>query len=240
MKIFVSHGHHAHHIRPPPAPRRRAQPPAHPRGRARGVRRAWPVRHARRDRAPRGRRRRHGLPAVPGQGAAHRRAVRGPDAGVRRRSPTSASSRRTPGTACCQLPRSWRAAATPRDRGFKEVALSGAHGLERVARARELMFPLVVAARAPRSGGRQLRPDIEPTDMPLLQLMLGTLSECTRDVDPEVWRRYLGIVTGRAAHAARRAVARCRAARSTPEQTQVHDARLEGHRAPLAGARASS
>ena len=31
--------------------------------------------------------------------------------------------------------------------------------------------------------------------MPLLQLMLGSLSECTRDVDPEVWRRYLGIVT---------------------------------------------
>ena len=25
--------------------------------------------------------------------------------------------------------------------------------------------------------------------------MLGSLSECTRDVDPEVWRRYLGIVT---------------------------------------------
>ena len=24
--------------------------------------------------------------------------------------------------------------------------------------------------------------------------MLGALSECTRDVDPEVWRRYFGIV----------------------------------------------
>ena len=81
------------------------------------------------------------------------------------------------------------------DRGLKEVALSGVHGLERVARARELMFPLVsrLVARAQEQGS--LRPDLGPTDMPLLQLMLGSLSECTRDVDPEIWRRFLGILT---------------------------------------------
>ncbi len=81
------------------------------------------------------------------------------------------------------------------DRGLKEVALSGVHGLERVARARELMFPLVsqLVARAQEQGS--LRPDVRATDMPLLQLMLGSLSECTRDVDPEIWRRYLGILT---------------------------------------------
>jgi AcrR family transcriptional regulator len=81
------------------------------------------------------------------------------------------------------------------DRGLKEVALSGAHGLERVARARELMYPLVtrLVTRAQEQGS--LRPDLEPTDLPLLQLMLGSLSECTRDVDPEVWRRFLGILT---------------------------------------------
>ncbi|MDQ3722151.1 MAG: TetR/AcrR family transcriptional regulator, partial [Actinomycetota bacterium] len=38
-------------------------------------------------------------------------------------------------------------------------------------------------------------PDVDPTDMPLLQLMLGSLSECTRGADPEAWRRYLGIIT---------------------------------------------
>jgi AcrR family transcriptional regulator len=81
------------------------------------------------------------------------------------------------------------------DRGFKEVALCGARGRERVARARELMLPVVsrLVRRAQADGS--MRPDVEPTDMPLLQLMLGTLSECTRDVDPDVWRRYLGIVT---------------------------------------------
>jgi len=81
------------------------------------------------------------------------------------------------------------------DRGFKEVALSGAHGLERVARARQLMFPLVskLVERAQADGS--LRGDVAPTDVPLLQLMLGSLSECAREADPEVWRRYLGIIT---------------------------------------------
>ena len=81
------------------------------------------------------------------------------------------------------------------DRGLKEVALSGVHGLERVGRARELMFPLVtrLVVRAQEQGS--LRADLEPTDLPLLQFMLGALSECTRDVEPEVWRRFLGILT---------------------------------------------
>ena len=86
-------------------------------------------------------------------------------------------------------------AAHADDRGLKEVALSGVHGLGRVSRARELMFPLVtrLVARAQAEGS--LRPDVRATDMPLMQLMLGSLSECTRDVDPEAWRRYLGILT---------------------------------------------
>jgi AcrR family transcriptional regulator len=81
------------------------------------------------------------------------------------------------------------------DRGLKQVMLSGAHGRERVARGRELMFPLVTRLVERAQADGTLRPDVEPTDMPLLQLMLGSLSELTRDADPEVWRRYLGIVT---------------------------------------------
>ncbi len=81
------------------------------------------------------------------------------------------------------------------DRGFKEVALSGVHGLDRCDRARQMMLPLVVALVERARADGSLRADLEPTDLPLLQLMLGSLSECTRDVDPEIWRRYLGIVT---------------------------------------------
>jgi AcrR family transcriptional regulator len=80
------------------------------------------------------------------------------------------------------------------DQGLKEVVLSGSRGRERVARARDLMFPLVTRLVERAQADGSLRPDVKPTDMPLLQLMLGSLSECTRDVDPDVWRRYLGIV----------------------------------------------
>ena len=81
------------------------------------------------------------------------------------------------------------------DRGFKEVALSGSVGFERCSRVRELMFPLVSRLVVRAQAGGELRADLAPTDLPLLQLMLGFLSECTRDVDPDVWRRYLGIIT---------------------------------------------
>jgi AcrR family transcriptional regulator len=80
------------------------------------------------------------------------------------------------------------------DRGLKEVALTGVHGRERIGRARELMFPLVTRLVQRAQADGSLRPDVEPTDIPLLQLMLGALSEVTRDVDPEVWRRYFAIV----------------------------------------------
>ena len=81
------------------------------------------------------------------------------------------------------------------DRGLKEVTLSGVHGLERVRRARDLMYPVVtqLVARAQEQGS--LRADVVPTDLPILLLMLGALSECTREVGPDVWRRYLGILT---------------------------------------------
>ena len=80
------------------------------------------------------------------------------------------------------------------DRGLKEVVLSGVHGRERVARGRALMYPRVAQLVERAQADGTLRPDVKPTDMPLLQLMLGSLSELTRDVDPDVWRRYLGIV----------------------------------------------
>ena len=106
------------------------------------------------------------------------------------------------------------------DRGLKEVALSGSHGLERVARARAMMFPLVTQLVERAQADGSLRADLKPTDMPLLQLMLGALSECTRDVEPEVWRRFLGIVTD-GLRARRDAPARSPATRSRPSRRRA-------------------
>jgi AcrR family transcriptional regulator len=81
------------------------------------------------------------------------------------------------------------------DRGFKEVALSGSDGLERCGFARQLMVPVLVRLVKRAQDDGSLRADLAATDLPLLQLMLGSLSEATHEVDPEIWRRYLGIIT---------------------------------------------
>jgi AcrR family transcriptional regulator len=80
------------------------------------------------------------------------------------------------------------------DRGLKELLLSSGHGQERVAGARERLVPLVtrVVERAQKSG--DLRPDLRPTDMPLLGHMLSGVADYTRCVSPEVYRRYVAIL----------------------------------------------
>ena len=87
------------------------------------------------------------------------------------------------------------------------------------------MFPIVskLVERAQADGS--LRPDVATTDMPLLQLMLGSLSECTRDVDPEVWRRFLGILTD-GLRTSRRDHANCSMRRADAGADAVDDAGL--------------
>ena len=80
------------------------------------------------------------------------------------------------------------------NRGLKELVLSTTHGRERVACVRERLAPLADALveRAQASG--QLRDDIDGTDLPVIQVMLGAVVDVTRDVAPDTWRRMLAIV----------------------------------------------
>jgi AcrR family transcriptional regulator len=80
------------------------------------------------------------------------------------------------------------------DRGFKEVLLGSPGALERIGRIRRQMFPIgsELIRRAHEAG--QLRPDIAPGDLPIIQLMVGTVIDCARDIEPDLWRRYLTIV----------------------------------------------
>jgi len=82
------------------------------------------------------------------------------------------------------------------DRGLKELLLSSDQGCsrERIAAARERLQPMIDAlvARAHASGA--LRQDIEPRDMPILQVMFGAVIDASQDVEPQLWRRYLEIV----------------------------------------------
>ena len=81
-----------------------------------------------------------------------------------------------------------------RDRGLKELLLSTAHGRERIASVRERLSPIVeqLVRRSQASG--QLRQDVEVTDFPLIQVMLGAVVDVTRDVAPDTWRRTLAIM----------------------------------------------
>jgi AcrR family transcriptional regulator len=84
--------------------------------------------------------------------------------------------------------------ATARDRGLKELLLSSDQGRARVAAARERLLPIagLLIERAHAVG--TLRADIDDRDMPVIQFMLGTVIDAARDVEPDLWRRYLAVV----------------------------------------------
>jgi AcrR family transcriptional regulator len=80
------------------------------------------------------------------------------------------------------------------NRGLQQVVFSTAHGQNRVAHAREQIAPLVerMLERAQGDGG--LRADLAPTDVPMLQFMVGAAAFYAGDIAPELWRRMFTIV----------------------------------------------
>lgn len=80
------------------------------------------------------------------------------------------------------------------DRGLRQVIFNSTHGQAAVARAREQIGPLVqrLIERAQAAGA--LRGDLATTDVPLMQLMVGTVALYGAEVDREVWRRMLAIL----------------------------------------------
>ncbi len=87
------------------------------------------------------------------------------------------------------------------DRGVKDLITASTDGLDRVAKIRSRLLPigLELVSRAREAG--QIRTDIAAQDLPVIQLMLSTLIDASRDVSPDLWRRYLGIITrGLSAH----------------------------------------
>jgi AcrR family transcriptional regulator len=81
-----------------------------------------------------------------------------------------------------------------KDRALKQLLFESGHGQERVAHARERLAPVVteLVERARASG--QMRADVDGPDTPIMQLMLATVIDLTRDVEPQLWRRFLAIV----------------------------------------------
>jgi AcrR family transcriptional regulator len=86
------------------------------------------------------------------------------------------------------------AAELTRDRGLREIFMFATYGRDRVDLARSRMLPVVtrLVERAQQDG--KLRADLRPTDIPLMEFMLGTAAEYAGDVRPGIWRRYLAIL----------------------------------------------
>ncbi|MDT5340207.1 MAG: hypothetical protein QOD90_5712 [Mycobacterium sp.] len=83
---------------------------------------------------------------------------------------------------------------TATDRGLREMVYSKAYGGYRVECARDRCTPPIskVVERARDDG--HLRPDVGPTDVPIVGLLAGTVSEWAGHVEPELWRRYVAIM----------------------------------------------
>lgn len=80
------------------------------------------------------------------------------------------------------------------DRGLREIAFSKAYGGDRVTAAKDRLSPVVsrLVERAQADGG--LRPELSHTDMPVLALLAGTVSEFAGHVDADLWRRYVDVL----------------------------------------------
>ena len=81
------------------------------------------------------------------------------------------------------------------DRGLKELLFGeGFRGRGRpTARLDEITTAISALMDRARAAG-QLRPDVGMTDLAMIQLMLYSIGSFTATVDPEQWRRQLGIL----------------------------------------------
>ena len=77
------------------------------------------------------------------------------------------------------------------DRGLHQVMLSSAYGQDRVARSRAELVPLIEALVRRAQAQGTLRPDFQAHDIPVFFLMIGAAADFSREVSPDLWRRYL-------------------------------------------------
>jgi AcrR family transcriptional regulator len=80
------------------------------------------------------------------------------------------------------------------NRGLQEVIMLGSHSSEPMETVRGGMLPFLEALirRAQESG--DLRPEVTPSDIPVMVQMLSAASQFTQGKRPDVWRRYFEIM----------------------------------------------
>ncbi|MEH3054084.1 MAG: TetR/AcrR family transcriptional regulator [Patulibacter minatonensis] len=79
------------------------------------------------------------------------------------------------------------------DRSLSSVVLTDAHGRGGLEMGKSQMAPLGQRIVGNAKAAGVLRDDFSPTDIPATVVMLVSLMNATREVDPELWRRYLAL-----------------------------------------------
>jgi AcrR family transcriptional regulator len=81
------------------------------------------------------------------------------------------------------------------DRGLREIIMFATYGRDRVERGKARMQPLVtrLVQRAQQDG--KLRADIQPTDVLFIEFMITSAAGYAEHVKPEIWQRYLALIT---------------------------------------------
>jgi AcrR family transcriptional regulator len=80
------------------------------------------------------------------------------------------------------------------DLGLRQMLMFATYGRDLVAIARQRNAPLVerLVQRAQAAG--QLRPDLQPTDVPFIVFMLTEATQLAHAASPDIWRRYLTLI----------------------------------------------
>jgi AcrR family transcriptional regulator len=80
------------------------------------------------------------------------------------------------------------------DIGFRQMMMFGTHGAACSGYARDRMRPVVTRLVERAQAAGHVRRDLSPTDIPFILLMVTSTAEHARDVNRDVWRRYLALV----------------------------------------------
>lgn len=79
-------------------------------------------------------------------------------------------------------------------RGLRELSSGSPHGQELTRYARSQIAPIVTQLVARGHAAGMLRADIAEQDIALIPIMVGSIIQAARTVDPDLWRRTLGVV----------------------------------------------
>jgi AcrR family transcriptional regulator len=80
------------------------------------------------------------------------------------------------------------------DRGLRQIVMFATYGRDRVDQARGRMLPVVSALIERAQAAGVVRADLRPTDVPVIEFMVGAAAEYALLVRPEIWRRYLALM----------------------------------------------